>query len=146
MYNIRRERRAEFIAEGFRMDDLIRWRALDQVKDYIVEGCNFWDEMYKDKLFIDEESGKSKLIPAGTEGKSPNISNKEKSGKYIRPYQVIEKNNGLYNGYTWMKANYLQPIAINHMRMSATNASDVTTSPIYQNPYWPIEPNQSQLE
>lgn len=146
MYNIRRERRAEFIAEGFRMDDLIRWRALDQVKDYIVEGCNFWDEMYKDKLFIDEESGKSKLIPAGTEGKSPNISNKEKSGKYIRPYQVIENNNGLYNGYTWMKANYLQPIAINHMRMSATNASDVTTSPIYQNPYWPIEPNQSQLE
>lgn len=146
MYNIRRERRSEFIAEGFRMDDLIRWRALDQVKNYVIEGCNFWDEMYKDKSFIDEETGQSKLIPAGTEGKSPNVSSKEKSGKYIRPYQVIEKNNGLYNGYTWMKANYLQPIAINHMRISASNPSDVTTSPIYQNPYWPIEPNQSQLE
>lgn len=146
MYNIRRERRSEFVAEGFRMDDLIRWRALDQVKNYIVEGCNFWDEMYKDKLFIDEATGETKLIPAGTPDKTANVSSKEKSGKYIRPYQVIEKNNGLYNGYTWMKANYLQPIAINHMRMSATNASDVTTSPIYQNPYWPIEPNQSQLE
>lgn len=146
MYNIRRERRSEFVAEGFRMDDLIRWRALDQVKDYVIEGCNFWDEMYKDKLFIDEATGQSKLIPAGTPDKTANVSSKEKSGKYIRPYQVIENNNGLYNGYTWMKANYLQPIAINHMRMSATNASDVTTSPIYQNPYWPIEPNQSQLE
>lgn len=146
MYNIRRERRSEFIAEGFRMDDLIRWRALDQVKNYIIEGCNFWDEMYKDKLFFDAEKGESKLIPAGTPGKTPNISSKEKSGKYIRPYQIIENNNGLYNGYTWMKANYLSPICITHMRISATNPSDVSTSPIYQNPYWPVEPNMSQLE
>lgn len=146
MYNIRRERRAEFVAEGFRMDDLIRWRALDQVKNYIVEGCNFWDEMYKDKIFYDETTGKSRLIESGTPGQVANISSKEKSGKYLRPYQVVTNNNGLYNGYNWMKANYLQPIAINHMRVSASNPSDVTTSPIYQNPYWPVEPNQSQLE
>ena len=29
LYNIRRERRCEFIGEGFRYDDLIRWRAMD---------------------------------------------------------------------------------------------------------------------
>ena len=146
MYNIRRERRSEFIAEGFRFDDLIRWRALDQVKNYIIEGCNFWDTMYKDEFFFDEEKGESKLIPAGTPGKTPNVSSKEKSGKYLRPYQIIEKNNGLYNGYNWMKANYLQPICINHFRISASDVKDISTSPIYQNPYWPTEPNQSQLE
>lgn len=146
MYNIRRERRSEFIAEGFRMDDLKRWRALDKVKNYIIEGCNFWDEMYKDKAYFDEDRNESKLIPAGTPGKTANISSKEKSGKYLRPYQIVEKNNGLYNGYTWMKANYLDPICINHMRISATSGIDISSSPIYQNPYWPSEPNGSQLE
>ena len=34
LYNIRRERRCEFIADGMRMWDLKRWRALDQVKNY----------------------------------------------------------------------------------------------------------------
>lgn len=146
MYNIRRERRSEFIAEGLRMDDLKRWRSLDKVKNYIIEGCNFWDEMYKDKAYFDEEKNESQLIPAGTPGKTPNVSSKEKSGKYLRPYQIVEKNNGLYNGYTWMKANYLDPICINHMRISATSGTDIATSPIYQNPYWPTEPNGSQLE
>ncbi|MEG2067611.1 MAG: RagB/SusD family nutrient uptake outer membrane protein [Tannerellaceae bacterium] len=147
LYNIRRERRCEFISEGMRWDDLIRWRALDQVKNYIIEGCNFWDEMYKDSSYIDVTKHESMLIPAGTPGKTPNISSKEKSGKYLRPYQVVEKNNNLYNGYTWMKANYLQPICISHIRIAADDPKgDISTSPIYQNPYWPLEPNQSQLE
>ena len=146
MYNIRRERRCEFMWEGMRWDDLIRWRALDQVKNYIVEGCNFWDEMHKAELFFDKDKKESKLVPAGTPGKIANVSNKEKSGKYLRPYQVVEKNNGLYNGYNWMKANYLTPICLTHMRISATNDTELTTSPIYQNPYWPIVANQSQLE
>jgi hypothetical protein len=34
LYNIRRERRDEFIAEGFRKDDLFRWRALDMMQNY----------------------------------------------------------------------------------------------------------------
>ena len=32
LYNIRRERRCEFIAEGMRKDDLLRWRSLDKMK------------------------------------------------------------------------------------------------------------------
>lgn len=41
LYNIRRERRCEFIAEGMRKDDLFRWRSLDKMKDYTVEGFNW---------------------------------------------------------------------------------------------------------
>ncbi|MEG0467488.1 MAG: RagB/SusD family nutrient uptake outer membrane protein, partial [Mucinivorans sp.] len=35
LYNIRRERRDEFMSEGMRWDDLVRWRAMDQM---IAEG------------------------------------------------------------------------------------------------------------
>ncbi len=150
MYNIRRERRCEFIAEGMRWDDLIRWRALDQVENYIIQGCNFWDEMHKDPMFIttNKETGQkeSKLIPAGTPDKTPNVSSLAESGKYLCPYRIIQKNNGLYDGYTWMKANYLHPVCINHMRITSNDGKDVTTSPIYQNPYWPVVPNTAQLE
>ena len=37
LYNIRRERRCEFIGEGRRLDDLLRWRALDQVKGFQIQ-------------------------------------------------------------------------------------------------------------
>ena len=49
LYNIRRERRCEFIGEGMRWDDLIRWRAWDALltTKFIPEGYNFWDEAYK---------------------------------------------------------------------------------------------------
>ena len=47
LYNIRRERRVELAAEGFRFNDLKRWRSLDQVKDVHVQGINFWDGFYK---------------------------------------------------------------------------------------------------
>lgn len=50
LFNIRRERRCEFIGEGMRMDDLIRWRSLDRllVERFIPEGFNFWgSDAYK---------------------------------------------------------------------------------------------------
>ena len=49
LYNIRRERRVELVSEGFRMADLKRWRALDQVKDVHVQGNFkfFGDSMYQ---------------------------------------------------------------------------------------------------
>ena len=42
LYNIRRERRVSWVSEGFRMADLKRWRALDQVKDVHVQGFKFF--------------------------------------------------------------------------------------------------------
>jgi hypothetical protein len=45
LYNIRRERRSEFIAEGIRYMDLRRWRAMDQLitVPYHLEGFHLWN-------------------------------------------------------------------------------------------------------
>src|SRR5690606_24596490 len=44
LYNIRRERRSELMAEGLRWMDLQRWRALDQMisTPYHIEGFKIW--------------------------------------------------------------------------------------------------------
>src|SRR3546814_17617415 len=60
LYNIRRERRCEFMAEGLRYMDLKRWRTLDQLqaKPYIVEGFTLWGPMqnwYVDDIVRSEE-------------------------------------------------------------------------------------------
>ena len=49
LYNIRRERRCEFISEGMRWDDLKKWRSWDPAitGHYMLEGMNLWDEAYK---------------------------------------------------------------------------------------------------
>ncbi len=131
LYNIRRERRSEFIAEGMRLDDLYRWRALDRMKDYQMEGFNLWDENYK--LYDD-------LKPEG-EADEPNVSSR--SNKYIRPYQ-IHRNNKAFNGYTFMKAHYLAPIAYDVIRLSTPEkGGDISTAYIYQNPGWDVQPGTS---
>lgn len=144
LYNIRRERRVELMSEAFRWNDLKRWRALDQVKNYQIEGFNLWGgDMYK--LYTDA-SGKDQLIPAGTPGKAANVSSKEVSGNYLRPYQINTANNLLYDGYTWSQANYLEPIAAIHFLTSATEEGDIDSSPIYQNPNWTKIGNESAVE
>lgn len=138
LYCIRRERRCELLEEGFRMTDLKRWRALDQVRNYQVEGVNLWESELKD-AYKDETSGKNLLIPQGQE--NPNVSNYTESGKYLRPYQIVKTNNIMFNGYNWCEAHYLTPIALTHFRISATNPDDLSTSVIYQNPGWPLTPS-----
>ena len=131
LYNIRRERRSEFIAEGLRLDDLYRWRALDRMKDYQVEGFNLWDEQYK--LYDD-------LKPEG-EADEPNVSSR--TNKYLRPYQ-IHRNNKAFNGYTFMKAHYLAPIAYDVIRLSTPEkGGDISTAYIYQNPGWEVQAGTS---
>ncbi|MGL4520685.1 MAG: RagB/SusD family nutrient uptake outer membrane protein [Phocaeicola sp.] len=137
LFNIRRERRNEFISESFRYDDLIRWRALDMVKDYQIEGFNLWESEYAG-MYVDSE-GNNLLIEEGTPDKQPNVSSRN-SSKYIRPNQIIKANNEVFNGYNWSTANYLEPIAYQHFLITATGG-DISTSTIYQNPQWPIEPN-----
>ena len=85
LYNIRRERRDEFISEGLRYDDLMRWRAMDQVKNYVVEGFNLWDEAYKSDQYKADET-KEGLIADGSS--KANVSSKSLS-KYLRPYQIV---------------------------------------------------------
>lgn len=140
LYNIRRERRCEFIGEGMRWDDLVRWRAWDGVlsKKFIPEGYNFWEEAYKTY-----EPREGVTIKDDPDDATSNISSRE--FKYIRPFGKVRINNPVYDGYTWAKANYLSPVAINEMRLaSPDNSTD--NSVIYQNPYWPVTVGGIALE
>lgn len=142
LYNIRRERRCEFIGEGMRWDDLIRWRAWDALltTKFIPEGYNFWDEAYK-----------TYELPDGTDAinddpNSPtaNMSSRLVS-KYVRPFAKVKANNAVYDGFTWAKANYLSPIAVNEIKLASPDNS-VENSVIYQNPYWPSEIDGTAIE
>lgn len=107
LYNIRRERRNELIGEGMRMADLKRWRALDQVKDYQIEGMLYWGSSYEGKLL--SQSGED-LVIVDVDGGTGNMSDKVVSGPYIRPYQISKVNNSVFGGYNFTPAHYLNPL------------------------------------
>ena len=134
-YNIRRERRSEFIAEGMRRADLYRWRALDMMQNYWVEGMNYWDEFHTE--FEDACAACKQTYTA------PNDTS---VSKYLRPQAkndyVIEN-----NGYCFEEANYLSPISYDVFRMSTPEeGGDVSTSVVYQNPGWPVEAGAYALQ
>lgn len=137
LYNIRRERRCELIAEGARYDDLKRWRALDQVTNYQVEGMNLWAQMYDMEEYKDKKTGKTLIKVLPEDG--ANMSAKSLS-TYIRPYQIIQANNLYYDGYTWTQAHYLSPIPYENFILTSSDGS-VSSSVIYQNPDWPVTAN-----
>jgi hypothetical protein len=144
LYNIRRERRSELVAEGLRFFDLKRWRAMDQLKTnpYVVEGFKVWGPMQE---WYKNSDGTSKLIEAETPGKTANVS-KKSSSLYLRPYQVnLTASNPVRDGYSWAFAHYLEPIAIQNFIITG-NAGDVGSSVIYQNPYWPMQANAGAIE
>lgn len=134
LYNIRRERRCEFIAEGMRWADLKRWRAMDQLNNYQIEGMNLWTSMYN-KPDYKKQDGTSKLVALPTA--SPNISSSALSN-YIRPYQIIQQNNLYYNGITWTKAHYLSPIGFENF-LRTSKGGNISSSVVYPNPYWPVQ-------
>lgn len=140
LYNIRRERRCEFIAEGMRYDDLKRWKSLDQVSNYQIEGMNLWAEMYDSNEYKNNNGvSKFKTLPEA----SPNMSSKTLS-TYIRPYQIVQANNLYYDGYNWTLAHYLSPIPYENFVQTSTDGN-VSSSVIYQNPGWPISANGGAL-
>lgn len=122
LYNIRRERRCELIAEGFRNQDIRRWRSLDQMIEipYHVLGMNLWENV--------------NLSDLGTLEENKTVSSRSFS-KYLAPYHISD-NNRAYNGYKWKMAHYLDPIAVQHFLI--TGNGTVTDSPLYQNPGWPV--------
>ena len=128
LYNIRRERRCEFIGEGFRYMDLIRWGALDQLNGYQLEGAKIFGPMksiFGDNLKYDQADEKNNNVS------SPSLSD------YLRPNQVTSTNQ-YYNGLYFYEAHYLDPIAVQHFMITSPDGSTVSQSPIYQNPGWPI--------
>lgn len=128
LYNIRRERRCEFISEGMRWDDLKRWRSWDMIlasgsTRYLLQGMNIWDEAFK-KYGIDKDypingyenyfrntsdksdpaypylngSNNTPFIVTSGEGGNVSAPNDELTGKYLSPLRVDIRNSQLLNG------------------------------------------------
>ncbi|MCL4641052.1 MULTISPECIES: RagB/SusD family nutrient uptake outer membrane protein [Olivibacter] len=126
LYNIRRERRAELMVEGLRYMDLIRWRAMDQLNGFKIEGIKVWGPM--------KDIYGSRLKYGGT---TTNTVSDPSLSRYLRVHQ-ISPNNQFYNGYFFTEAHYLSPIATEHFLISSSDGQSTETSPIYQNPGWPV--------
>lgn len=139
LYSIRRERRCEFAGEGMRMADLKRWRALDQVSNYQLEGVNFWESLYDHKDFKKVENNVvtnvSRIVSDGSA--QANVSDKALS-KYLRPYQRVKTNNRMFDGYTFpSQAHYLSPFSLTEMQLCSPTGN-AAESNLYQNPGWGI--------
>lgn len=141
LYSIRRERRSEFAGEGLRNDDLIRWAALDQVKNYQIEGVNFWDQIYQNPSFVNDK-GVSLII---ADGESNATMSAKTLSKYVRPYQIQKTNNILYNGYTFYQAHYLSPFSYQEMQLCSPDGT-AENSNLYQNIYWPVQANGEAIK
>ena len=134
LYNIRRERRCEFMAEGLRYIDLRRWRSMDQLINTPahLEGMHLWNTpmegWYDPELLVHDGSGNS------------TVSDPVISGEYLRPFQRSTQQ-AAYDGCTWMMAHYLYPIMVKQFQLTAAGSAD-GESTIYQNPYWPTVADQ----
>jgi hypothetical protein len=148
LYNIGRERRCELMAEGLRLADLKRWRALDQMKTvpYHVEGFKLWGPM-KDEPDAPWNKQNRPLVyyPANNANVSP-----PSSSLYLRPNEFNPTSsmflNGTPVGYKWAMAHYLSPIAVQHFLISSPDGESADQSPIYQNPYWKVEASTGAIE
>lgn len=140
LYNIRRERRDEFIGEGMRWADLKRWRACDQINGYQIEGIHFWGSVYEKDATI------TPYVVVDETGTTGTVSPQSK-GVYLRPYQIIKVNNLAYDGYKFTAAHYLSPLAQSVFRQTASgDQTDLSTSTVYQNPGWPKVAGESPTD
>lgn len=121
LYNIRRERRCEYVAEGMRLDDLKRWRSLDSMVDYQIEGFNLWETMYT--MYTSAQ-------------RAADVVSQSSVSTYIRPLQ-ISSTSVAYGGYNFPKPHYLEPIPVSEFTLSVSSETGETT--LYQNPGWPSD-------
>ncbi len=148
LYDIRRERRDELMSEGFRMDDLVRWRSLDGLKGgkYFLHGCKIFGPMQslfsKTALKYDQEDDTQNNVS------SPNDTEGGLNGdaRYLSLFRKSKSNKFYTDGMSWHIAHYLYPIAAAHFKDTSADGVDVSTSPIYQNPGWTIEEKTSATE
>lgn len=138
LYNIRRERRCELMSEGFRLDDLYRWRSLDQLKGgkFFLHGAKIFGPMLKsfprNRLKYDQpkESDNNVSSPSDIAG------GLNGNPQYLSLWRITSENQYYNSGMTWHMAHYLSPIAVDHFLISSADGVDIASSPIYQNPYW----------
>ena len=136
LYNIRRERRCEFLSEGFRDADLKRWRSYDQLinNPAHLEGMHLWNTpmtAWYDNLKADGSN-------------DSNVSSPERS-EYLRPFERIIGQT-CYDGCTWRMAHYLNPLPINEMMLTSPDGASPDQSVLYQNPYWPMVAGQPAIK
>ena len=127
------------------MDDLRRWAALDQLETnpYQIEGMKFWGTVYDksagvNPLNLKDSDGADATVIVDVAGGTGNMSDPAISGPYVHPYQ-ISKNIECFDGYKWIRAQYLYPLGQAAFRKTATELDDkgtVVTSVVYQNPGW----------
>ncbi len=146
LYNIRRERRCELIAEGLRWMDLQRWRALDQLiaNPVHIEGIHLYangndNPMYR--WYCTDPTDLSTFSIVNDGSTSANISSPDLS-EYMRPHEYNTVQNDFLGGLTWHMAHYLQPMPIRQMILTASDYATPELSPLYQNPYWPTTADQ----
>lgn len=133
LYNIRRERRCEFIGEAMRYMDLARWRSYDQLinEPAHMEGIHFWGTPMQD--WYDAGSLRYDGTADATIS-SPDLS------EYVRPHEKnLTSGNPYKDGLTWRMAYYLEPLPIRQFLLTADDYASVERSPLYQNPYWPTQ-------
>ena len=136
LYNIRRERRCEFVGEGMRWDDLVRWCSMDQLINtpYIPEGVNFWTSMYQTATWTEMHTEATYV--EGPTDPDANISSREES-VYVRPYRITSGSE-VFDGYTWMNAHYNSPLPIREIQLLSPD-ENVDTSVLYQTWGWPTQ-------
>jgi len=132
LYNIRRERRCEFLAEGMRYMDLCRWRSMDQMigTPCHLEGMHLWNTPMTDWYdnFVSDGSDKA------------NVSSSTRS-EYLRPFERISTQ-AAFDGCVWKMAHYLQPIMVKQFQLIESSGVEGADRLLYQNPYWPTIADQ----
>lgn len=136
LYNIRRERRNELMAEGLRLMDLKRWRSMDQLINTAdhFEGFKLWGPMRS--WYTDAQ------LRYGATNSQAVVSDPALSD-YLRPLEV--RSNALsYQGVKFAFAHYLSPIAMEHFQLTSLDGS-TENSVIYQNPGWSTQAGSAPI-
>lgn len=151
LYSIRRERRCEFSFEGYREQDLRRWRSMDQLidKKYKMQGMWLWpDEAiagsdFNYNLYDYEIKGKNQqdnLVDEQGGAISP-----RSEGNFLYPYG-IKPSHLAHDGYTWKMAHYLSPISTDEFTLTTPDEISPEGSSLYQNPYWLTDANSTAIK
>lgn len=92
--------------------------------------------------YTDEETGEKVETPMReirVNGEDDATLSSPDLSDYLRPTsRTANATNQLYSGYRWHNAYYLCPLGVNDMRYASPD-TDVATTYMYQNPYWPSE-------
>lgn len=136
LYNIRRERRLELMAEGLRMMDLRRWRSLDQMiqTPYKVEGMKIYSpEIWEEGWF---RFGADDALFPPTWAR-PSVSDASLS-PYLMPHFLLDSGNPVMaqGGLMWKMAHYWDPIPVSVFMNTSDQPEGFDDSPVYQNPGW----------